>query len=158
MDSKFRKNVSEKNYLLVLILYLNPYEQYFGIVCKPPVTSRQHNRRPMFFLFKKKKTSKFWLISDLLSSHQKSIFDTIFEHLMTKSCLIQISQASCLAILVYISLSSIHEIYTSFDANPSIEVRGVFLDISKAFDQVWQEEFMGKTKCMGVKGHLHTLF
>ena len=27
-----------------------------------------------------------------------------------------------------------HEIYASFDVKPLIEVRGVFLDISKAFD------------------------
>ena len=31
-------------------------------------------------------------------------------------------------------LSITHEIYKSFDANPSLEVREVFLDISTAFD------------------------
>ena len=30
----------------------------------------------------------------------------------------------------------VHEIYNDFDANPSLEVRGVFLDISKAFGRV----------------------
>ena len=33
-------------------------------------------------------------------------------------------------------ISIVHEIYNAFDANPSLEVRGVFLDISKAFDSV----------------------
>ena len=33
-------------------------------------------------------------------------------------------------------ISIVHEIYSAFDANPSLEVRGVFLDISKAFDSV----------------------
>ena len=37
---------------------------------------------------------------------------------------------SCIHQLISIT----HEIYASFDANPSLEVRDVFLDISKAFD------------------------
>ena len=31
-------------------------------------------------------------------------------------------------------ISITHEIYASFDADPILEVRGVFLDISKAFE------------------------
>ena len=37
---------------------------------------------------------------------------------------------SCIHQLISIT----HEIYASLDVNPSLEVRGVFLDISKAFD------------------------
>ena len=33
-------------------------------------------------------------------------------------------------------LSIIHEIQTAFDENPTVDVRGVFLDLSKAFDNV----------------------
>ena len=33
-------------------------------------------------------------------------------------------------------ISITHNIYRAFDANPSLEVRGVFLDLSKAFDKV----------------------
>ena len=33
-------------------------------------------------------------------------------------------------------LSIVHSIYSDFDHNPSLEVRGSFLDISKAFDKV----------------------
>ena len=36
-------------------------------------------------------------------------------------------------------LAITHEIYKSFDA--SINVRAVFLDISKAFDKVWHQGF-----------------
>ena len=39
---------------------------------------------------------------------------------------------SCIAQL----LSIIHEIQTAFDENPTVDVRGVFLDLSKAFDKV----------------------
>ena len=34
---------------------------------------------------------------------------------------------------------SIVHIYTAFDANPTLESCGVFLDMSKAFDKVWHE-------------------
>ena len=54
-------------------------------------------------------------------------------------------------------ISITHEIYVSFDANPSLEVQGVFLDISKASDQVWHEGLIYKIKCMGVKGDLLAL-
>ena len=37
-------------------------------------------------------------------------------------------------------LSIIREIHTAFDENPTVYVRGVFLDLSKAFDKVWHEE------------------
>ena len=36
-------------------------------------------------------------------------------------------------------ISITHDIYKAFDANPSLEVRGVFLDLSKAFDKVWHD-------------------
>ena len=42
---------------------------------------------------------------------------------------------SCMHQLISIN----HDIYNAFVANPSSEVRGVFLDISKAFDRVWHK-------------------
>ena len=50
-------------------------------------------------------------------------------------------------------LSSItHEIFTSFDNG--LEVRSVFLDISKAFDKVWHEGLIFKLKQKGISSHL----
>ena len=57
---------------------------------------------------------------------------------------------SCLHHLISIT----HEIYASFDANLSLEVSGVILDISKAFDRIWHEGPIYKIKCMGAKGDL----
>ena len=51
-------------------------------------------------------------------------------------------------------LSITHEIYNAFDCNPSLEVRGVFLDISKAFDKVWHDGLIYKLKRNGITSDL----
>ena len=60
---------------------------------------------------------------------------------------------SCIHQLISIT----HEIYASFDCNSSLEFRGLFLDISKAFDLVLHEGLIHKIKCVGVKGFFLTL-
>ena len=54
-------------------------------------------------------------------------------------------------------LSIIHEIQTAFDINPTVDVRGVFLDISKAFEKVWHDGLVVKLKSYGVEGELLSL-
>ena len=49
-------------------------------------------------------------------------------------------------------LSITHEIYKSFDDGP--DVRGVFLDISKAFDKVWHKGILYKLKQNSISGNL----
>ena len=49
-------------------------------------------------------------------------------------------------------LSITHEIYKSFD--DGFEVRGVFLDISKAFDKVWHKGIIFKLQQNGISGKL----
>ena len=60
---------------------------------------------------------------------------------------------SCVNQLIAIT----HEIFKAFDCNPSLEVRSVFLDISKAFDKVWHEGLLYKLKSMGISGELYNL-
>ena len=60
---------------------------------------------------------------------------------------------SCIAKL----LSIIREIQTAFDENPVADVRGIFLDISKAFDKVWHEGLFYKLKTYGIEGQLLSL-
>ena len=49
-------------------------------------------------------------------------------------------------------LSIIREIYKSF--HDGWEVRGVFLDISKAFEKVWHQDVLFKLKQNGISGNL----
>ena len=51
-----------------------------------------------------------------------------------------------------------HSIYSDFDHNPSLEVRGNFLDISKAFDKVWHDGLLYKLESFGISGNLLKLF
>ena len=52
-------------------------------------------------------------------------------------------------------LSTAHEILSAFDDGH--EVRGVFLDISKAFDRLWHEGLLFKLQQYGISGELITL-
>ena len=45
-----------------------------------------------------------------------------------------------------------HEIYKSFE--DCLDVRGVFLDISKAFDKVWHKGLIYKLKQNGISGNI----
>ena len=60
---------------------------------------------------------------------------------------------SCINQLINIT----HDVFQSFDSNPSLEVRGVFLDISKAFDRVWHKGLLFKLKSNGIEGNLYNL-
>ena len=54
-------------------------------------------------------------------------------------------------------LAIAHEIFDAFDCNLLLEVRSLFLDISKAFDKVWHEVLLYKFKSMGISGELYNL-
>ena len=82
---------------------------------------------------------------------EEIIFNSLFKYL-EDSNLLNGNQSgfhpgdSC----VHQLLSITHEIYKVFDANPSLEVRVVFLGLSKTFDKVWHKGFMYKLKCSGI--------
>ena len=51
-------------------------------------------------------------------------------------------------------MNLVNQIHQSFDDIKSLEVRTIFLDISKAFDKVWHDGFMFKLKQNDVSGSL----
>ena len=57
---------------------------------------------------------------------------------------------SCINQLLFI----VDTLYKAFDAYPTLDTRGVFLDKSKAFDKVWHERLIYKLKSMEVSDSL----
>ena len=47
-----------------------------------------------------------------------------------------------------------HSVFEAFDCNPTLEVRSVYLDTSKAVDRVWHEGLIYKLKRCGISGNL----
>ena len=71
---------------------------------------------------------------------EKAIYHNLLNYIEREN-LLNINQSgfrandSCINQLISIT----HEIYRAFNCNPSLEVRGIFLDLSKAFDKVWHQ-------------------
>ena len=142
--------------------------------------------KPLTFLFKMSVRSShypdIWKKSNIIPVHKKNdkrlvnnyrpiflltVFGKIFEKIifnkiynfLSEEKLLNPNQSgfrpsdSCINQLIEIT----HEIFKAFDCNPPLEVRSVFLDISKAFDKVWHEGLIYKIKSMGVSGQLLNL-
>ena len=82
---------------------------------------------------------------------EKIIFDSIMRFLNENKLLSDAQSGfgpsdSC----EYQLLSIVYGIYKSFDCNPPLEVRGIFLDFFKACDRVWHDGLIYKIKSFGI--------
>ena len=86
---------------------------------------------------------------------EKLIYDSLYSNLVSHE-LINSNQSgfrpgdSTINQLLSIS----HTIFKAFDCNPPLDVRSVYLDISKAFDRVWHDGLIYMLKRCGVRGQL----
>ena len=100
--------------------------------------------------------SSEWKKANVVPIHKKDdkqIYNMIFEYLIENNLITENQSGfkpgdSCINQL----LSITHDIYKSLD--DGFEVKGVFLDISKAFDKVCHEDLIYKLKQSGISGKL----
>ena len=86
---------------------------------------------------------------------EKCIYDTLYnyfeENNLFNTCQSGFRKGdSCISQL----LSITHDIFKGFDSNPSLDTRGIFLDISKAFDRVWHEGLIFKLQSYSISSSL----
>ena len=89
---------------------------------------------------------------------ERLIFNSLYNYLMQNKLFTECQSGfipgdSCVAQL----LSITQEIYNSFDPNAP-DTRGIFFDISKAFEKVWHEGLIFKLKTKNLKKNLWPLF
>ena len=90
---------------------------------------------------------------------EKIIFNNLYSYLDTNNLITKNQSGfrpgdSTTNQLLYI----VNEIHEAFENPKSLEVRAVFLDISKAFDKVWHDGLIFKLKQNGISGSLLKLF
>ena len=90
---------------------------------------------------------------------EKVIFNNLYSYLHTNNLITKNQSGfrpgdSTTNQLLYL----LDEIHQAFDSPKSLEVRAVFLDISKAFNKVWHDGLIFKLEQNGISGNLLKLF
>ena len=89
---------------------------------------------------------------------KKLMYDSLYSHLV--SCkLLNPNQSGFRPgdTTVNQLISITYTIFKAFECNPPLDVRSVYLDISKAFDRVWHDGLIYELKHCGVSGELLSL-
>ena len=137
---------------LKLILDQSPKEGKFPEICKVANVVPVHKKEDKCLV---KNYRPISLLPIFAKVFERVIYNSLFNYFLHNK-LFTSSQSGfvrgdpCIAQL----LSIIHEIQSVFDENPTVDVRGIYLGISKAFDQVWHDGLLFKSKTYGVEGDL----
>ena len=89
---------------------------------------------------------------------EKLILNELFKFFEDKNLLSKHQSGFCPGdSCIYQLLAITHDIFPRFNSNPTLETRGMFLDISKVFDRVRQDGLSFKLKQNGVSENIFQL-
>ena len=88
-------------------------------------------------------------------SFEKIIFNNLYKHLTTHHLITKNQSGFRPGVSTTTQLTDlVDEIYQAFDGKKPLEVRAIFLDISKAFDKVWHDGLIFNMRQNGISGNL----
>ena len=89
---------------------------------------------------------------------EKLVYDSLCSHLVSFGLLSPNRSGFRLGDSAINQLIAItHTIFQAFDCSPPLDVRSVYVDISKAFDKVWHDGLIHRLKRCGVSGQCLSL-
>ena len=111
-----------------------------------------HNKRDIQIVYNYRPVSLLPILGKIF---ERVNFNSIFEYLEENNLLCPNQSGfrpsdSC----EYQLLSILHKTYKYFDCNPPKDVRGIFLDLSRAFDRVWHDGFIYKLNVLALQATL----
>ena len=95
------------------------------------------------------------LLPILVKVFERTIFKNVYQYLISNNLITKKQSGFRPGDSVTNQLLAlVNDIHTAFDNKNCLEVRSVYLDISKAFDKVWHEGLIFKLKQNGIDGNL----